>query len=260
MTNKTIIITLTIATTFIILATTSTAYAQVSNFYWSEDDGTGEVFTADSAGQNIAQVTSGGFARIDDVEIDPLAGKLWWNNWTPGPVNAGASEGIYSSNLDGTGLLQVTGAAQSTTFTGFASGLTGIVLDPVAQQVFFTRGVSYANLNGGEVSRVNMDGTGYLMLSLNNDSWHPDGIELDSSTNTLLWGDPGVLPEFDASGPVNCMDTNGGNRQIFQLPHIFGLSHSLSNRYACLQHLVQHLVCQYLDRLRFELVQQLDMD
>jgi len=149
MTNKTIIMTLIIATTFIILATTSTAYAQVSNFYWSEDDGTGEVFTADSAGQNVAQVTSGGFVRIDDVEFDPLANRLWWNNWGAPVFFGGPSEGIYSSDPDGLNQVQVTGSAtpfapQFTTNNGEASGLTGIVLDPANSQLFFTRGVSYA--------------------------------------------------------------------------------------------------------------------
>jgi len=233
MTKTTILMTLIIAMTFIVLVTTSSAYAQVSNFYWSEDDLSGEVFTADSATQTVTQVTSGGFIRIDDVEIDPLANRLWWNHWGAPFLFGSASEGIYSSNLDGTGQLQVTGAAQSTTINGAASGLTGIVLDPANQIVFFTRGVSYAQNvppnSGGEVSRVNMDGTGYLKLNINNDSWHPDGIELDSSSNTLLWGDAGVLVgAIGASGPVNCMDTSGGNRQVSLLPQMPGQGRSLA--------------------------------
>jgi len=213
---------------------TSPAYAQVSDFFWS--DGTGEIFTADSAGQNVAQVTSGGLDRINDVEFDPLANKLWWNNWAPGP-GTGPLEGIYSSDPDGNNQVQVTGSAtpfapQFTTTNGEASGLHGIVLDPVAQQVFFTRGVSYAQNfppnASGEVSRINMDGSGYTLLTIINDSWFPQGIELDTSTNTLLWGEPGVFSTVTASGPVNCMDTNGGNKQINQIAHTDGHGRSLA--------------------------------
>jgi len=208
--------------TFIVLTTTSPAYAQVTNFFWSEDDGTGEIFTADSAGQNVVQVTSGGFARIDEVEIDPLAGRLWWNNWVPG--TPAASEGLYESNLDGSVQVQMPGLLSSC--GGFPSGLTGIVLDPVTQRLFYTRGVSYDNCPNGEVSRVNMDGTGYIQLdSAGGDSWHPDGIEL--SGNTVFWGNAGVLVG-PAGGPVNSMDTNGGNQQINQLPHIIGHGRSLA--------------------------------
>jgi len=78
----------------------------VTDFFWSEDDGTGEIFTADSATKTVTPITSGGFVRIDDVEVDPLTGNVWWNNWIPGPSNAGSDEGIYRSNLDGTGQVQ----------------------------------------------------------------------------------------------------------------------------------------------------------
>jgi len=188
------------------------AFAQVTDFYWSEDTLTGdEVFTADAATQTVTQVTSGGFNRIDDVEIDPIANKLWWNNWNP-PPGMTPQEGIYSSNLDGTGQVQVTSGAQSNTPTGFASGLHGLVLDPSNQVVFFTRGVSYANAPYGEVSRVNMDGTGYAQLnSPAGESWFPSGIERVG--NTLYWGNPGVIVFGFADGAVNSMDTSGGNLQ-----------------------------------------------
>jgi len=195
------------------------AFGQVSDFFWSEDDGTGEIFTADSAGQNVGQVTSGGFARIDDVEIDPGAGKLWWNNWVPGTPSA--SEGIYNSNLGGAGQVQLPGLVSSC--SGPPSGLTGLVLDPANQRLFYTRGVSYNNCPDGETSRVNMDGTGYLALDV--DSWHPDGIDL--SGGTVFWGNTGILPST-AEGPLNTMDTSGGTKVINQLPHVTGEGRSLS--------------------------------
>jgi len=224
--------------TFIVLVTTSPAYAQIGNFFWSEDDGTGEVFTADSAGQNVAQVTSGilgggTFARIDDVEIDPLAGKLWWNNWVPGTPSV--TEDIYNANLDGSGQVSlglINSCPVGINF-GFgittvdASGLNGIVLDPANQRLFYTRGVSYNNCPNGEVSRVNMDGTAQTKLdnTAGGDSWHPDGIDL--SGNTLFWANPGFFTG-PAGGPVNSMDTNGGNQQINLLPHITGDGRSVA--------------------------------
>jgi len=230
MTNKTILMTLIIATTFIILATTSTAYAQVDNFYWSEDTGSGEVFTADSAGLNVAQVTSpsGQFVRIDDVEFDPLTNRVWWNNWTPGFFNASPQEDIYNANVDGTGQVFL-GLVNSCPNIGPPSGLNGIVLDPANSRLFYTRGVSYGNCNGGEISTVNMDGTGQTQLDsiAGGNSWHPDGIEL--SGNTLYWGDPGVIP-FPATGPVNSMNDDGTN-QLFNLllPHVDGHGRSMAH-------------------------------
>jgi len=221
--GKTILLTLLIVMTFIVLSTTSPAYAQVSNFFWSEDDGTGEVFTADSATQTVSQVTAGGFDRIDDVEIDPLAGKLWWNNWVPGVPSP--SEGLYNSNLDGSVQVQMPGLASSC--GGFPSGLTGLVLDPGNLRLFYTRGVSYDNCPNGEVSRVNLDGTGYIQLdSPGGDSWHPDGIEL--SGNTIFWGDPGVIQPQPAGGAVNSMDTNGVLQIPNLVPHTDGHGRSLS--------------------------------
>jgi len=222
MTKNTIILTSIIATTFIILATTSPAYAQVSDFYWSEDTGTGEVFTADSAGQNVLQVTSppGQFVRIDDVEFDPLTSKVWWNNWVPGIPSA--SEDIYNANVDGT-LQTSLGLISSCPGGPPPSGLTGIVLDPANSGLFYTRGVSYANCPLGEVSSVNMDGTAQTLLDAQ--SWHPDGIEL--SGGTVYWGAPGILTG-PATGPLNQMDTAGGNKVIAQLPHVTGEGRSIA--------------------------------
>lgn len=231
--TKTILSTAIIATTFIILATSSNAYATVSDFYWSETiswtaPGTGgEIFTADAATKTISQITTGGFNRIDDVEIDPIASTLYWNNWASGPANSSPTEGIYASNLDGTAQIQVTGVAESSSSATGAAGLHGISLDPANQKIFFTRGVSYANGNGlGEVSVVNMDGTGYSKLDAPNDSWFPSGIALDSNTNTVYWGSPGIIG-VPYNGAVNSMDTSGGSKTVL-VPHGSGQGRSLA--------------------------------
>ena len=103
------------------------------------------------------------------------------------------------------------------------SGLTGIVLDPANQILFYTRGVSYGNCPFGEVSSVNMDGSSPTVLDI--DSWHPDGIDL--SGGTVYWANPGINLG-SASGPLNTMDTAGGNKNIAQLPHISGHGRSVA--------------------------------
>jgi hypothetical protein len=193
----------------LLIPTSNFAFAQVTDIYFSQEPSPSldEVFSGTPGSNTVTQLTSGGFVRIDDVEIDPIAGKLWWNNWVV-PGAGSPLEGIYSSNLDGTGQVQVTGAAESSGSNGFASGLHGIVLDPANQHIFFTRGVSYAN--PGEVSRVNMDGTGYTQLdAAQNDAWFVHGIEL--SGGTVYWGEPGVFPGI-FGGAVNSMDTAGAGK------------------------------------------------
>ena len=139
-------------------------------------------------------------------------------------------EGIYSSNLDGTGQVQVTSGTESNT-GGFASGLHKMVLDPANQKVFFTRGVSYANPifgSSGEVSSVNMDGTGYTQLNINSDNWFPSGIE--RSGTTLYFGDPGVFINT-LGGAVNSMMTDGSSPVANLVPHTAGegRSHALDS-------------------------------
>ena len=92
------------ATLFLIPSSNLVSAPSVASVYWSEDDGTGEIFSADLATQTVTQITSGGFDRIDDVELNALNAKLWWNNWDPGTPSA--TEGLWESNLDGTGQVQ----------------------------------------------------------------------------------------------------------------------------------------------------------
>jgi len=207
---------------------------QVSNFYWSETTNWdapgigGEVYTADAATKTITQLTAGGFARIDDVEIDPVSNQLFWNNWASGFFNSSPAEGIYKSNLDGTGQVQVTGLAQSSSSASGAAGHHGIALDPDNQIIYFTRGVSYADFGSGgpEVSKVNMDGTSYTRLNGIEDGWFLSGIALDTSSDTLYWGSPGVLNTF-TGGAVNSMNTNGANIQYNLVPHTDGIGRAL---------------------------------
>ena len=111
-----VISTIAVLLSFSILSSADAA-PTVASFYWSERDNAGaQIQTADVGFPAIHTpvitsntVYGAPYGNIDDVEIDPLAGNLWWNNWTPGPGNAGVHEGIYSSPLNGTPQLQVTG-------------------------------------------------------------------------------------------------------------------------------------------------------
>jgi hypothetical protein len=215
----------------LLIPTTNFAFAQVSDFYWNSDTPTGdEVFTADAATKTVSQVTGGGFSRINDVEYDQTASKVWWNNWTPGTPSA--TEGIYSSNVDGSGQVQVLSGLQNSCAPGTSNpaGLHGIVLDPANSDVYFTRGVSYANCGGGEVSVIGMNGAGYTILdgTPGGDSWFPSGIELDSATSTLYWGNPGLITGFAGDGSINSMTTAGAGHVYNIVPHTTGEGRSLA--------------------------------
>ena len=204
----------------------------VSKFYWSQSTswtapGTGgAVFSANEDGSNRVQLAAG-FNRIDDVEVDTLNGRLFWNNWASGQVNNN-TEGIYRSALDGSGQVKITDVAESNSSAAAASGMHGIALDPVNGIVYFTRGVSYADNNGGpEVSKVSMDGTGYTRLNANDDGWFLSGIDIDTATNALFWGSPGVLNTGNG-GAVNRMNLDGTNKQYNRVPHTNGLGRAIA--------------------------------
>jgi len=70
--------------------------AQVSNFYWSEDDGTGEIFTADRATQTITQLTSQPGVLFG---TDARGGNLILINQNTGVSNIVGSIGILVPSL-----------------------------------------------------------------------------------------------------------------------------------------------------------------
>lgn len=176
--------------------------SSVVQIYWSDS---GTVNRANPDGTN-SMVLAAGFARIDDVELDQVANKLYWNNWQPPPPGSPA-EGIYQSDLNGANQILLTSASSNA--PGNASGLHGIDVDGANGVVYFTRGVSYANVNGAEVSKVNTNGTGYTkLIGANGVTWFPSGIVVDGPNGLVYWGDPGVI-NFPPNGAVNVMTTAG---------------------------------------------------
>lgn len=195
--------------------------AAPARFYWTNgwtspaNSGNGPAGTVnriDANGANpvvlATQGASGGqLWRVCDVELDQARQVIYFNNWNSGaPVT---DEGIYRTSLNGTG--QVLFTTANSAGTGFDSGLHRISIDPANGDVYFTRGVSYANSNGPEVSRVNVTGGGYTQLyGAPGDGWFTSGLDLDPATGDVYWGDSGVIYNPPA-GAANVMDNNGAN-------------------------------------------------
>ncbi len=200
------------------LAPAQLYWSQTTN--WNAPGTGGAVYTSDDGGATVTQIASG-FNRIDDVEVDSLNGKIYWNNWASGQPN-NTTEGIYRADLNGSNVFKLVSKAQSNSTSVAASGEHGIALDPASGVVYFTRGVSYADNNGGpEVSKINMDGTGYTRLSTNNSGWFFSGIDVDPAAGTLYWGSPGVL-NTGTGGAVNRMTTNGTGHTYNLVAHTDG--------------------------------------
>ncbi len=111
----------------------------------------------------------------------------------------------------------------------------GLSLDTGNQQVYFTRGVSYANRPCagpagacGEVSRIDYAGANYFQLTGDTlgQTWFPHGIAVDVGGNTIYWGEPGVLPN-PPNGAVNTMPLAGGPG-LQLLPHDDGEGRSIA--------------------------------
>ena len=199
----------------------SGASAAVTQFYWtngwtsptnSGGGPPGTVNRVDAGGANPTLIaTLDGFGnplfRVADVEIDQTRGFLYWNNWNSGVT--GPNEAIYRSNLNGAG--QVLFTSSNSANTGTASGLHRISIDETNGDVYYTRGVSYANGNGPEVSRVDVNGANYVRLyGSPADGWFPSGIVVDPVNNKVYWGDSGVF-DNNVGGAVNVMDMNGAS-------------------------------------------------
>jgi hypothetical protein len=150
-----------------------------------------------------------GLETIGDVEVDAINGHLYFNYWLrPGNGGVGdALEGLWRSDLDGGGAGLWSDA--SNTCSGFASGSHGNALDVTNGVVYFTRGVSYADCNGAEISKINFDGTGYTRLNgPGQDGWFLEGVDVDVANGKVYWGSPGViLGALD--GAVNVVNTDG---------------------------------------------------
>lgn len=178
------------------------AIAAPTAIYWTDRDNA--TLNRHDLSTNIVLVPPTG-GRLQDVDLDPATGTLFFSDW--GTLFVGGGGSINQVNTDGTGLATVLS-------TGDA--VHQLALDPANSRIFFTRAVSY---DGREISVVNMDGTGYAVLHF--PDWFPSGLALDSANNKLYWGDIGVLNFGTPRGAVNVMNTDGTFPTQLQ-PHVNG--------------------------------------
>ena len=204
-----------------LLSIQSYTSASPLRFYWTNgwtspaNSGGGPAGTVnriDAGGANPTVIAtldgSGGpLFRVTDVELDQTRSSVYWNNWNSGGANASANEAIYRSDLNGNSQVLFTNSTNAS--TGFASGLHRISVDETNGDVYYSRGVSYANGNGPEVSRVDVNGANYTQLfGSSSQGWFTSGLVVDPANSRVFWGDSGVLNK-PPNGAVNVMGTNG---------------------------------------------------
>ena len=180
------------------LATIScqSAWAAVSNVYWTDRDGARLYVTAIGGGTNLL---ASGYARLQDVDLDYNTNTLYFTDWGPvGPPGGQGTINRIQTNGSGLGTVLNTGDA-----------VHQVELDPANSRMYFTRAVSYDNR---EISRVDMNGANYTVLQQGTNTnpwgWFQSGLALDSVNNLLYWGDIGIIPN-PPNGSINVMNTNG---------------------------------------------------
>jgi hypothetical protein len=202
---------LAIATVLVGALTAPPALAAPTAIYWTDRDNA--TLYRNVGGVNTLLVSPTG-GRLQDVDLDPATGTLFFSDW--GPIGPPGGQGsIDKVNTNGTGLATV-----------FSTGdaVHQLALDPASNtsRIFFTRAVSYDN---HEISVVNTDATGYTVFLSGGGAgpgWFPSGLALDSVNNKLYWGDIGVIPN-PPNGAVNVLNTVGAVLPTQLQPHITGL-------------------------------------
>ncbi len=194
-------------------------HSAVARVFWT-DRNAATVSVTDVASGVTKQLVAPTGGRLQDVDLDAAAGVLYFADW--GPVGFPGSQGtINQVNTDGTGLAPVCGPGT------LGDAVHQLALDPVAQQIYFTRGVSYDN---HEVSRVNYGPgcAGYTVSFLagggGGPGWFPSGLAHDPVNDILYWGDIGVL-FLPPNGSVNQMTASTlavGPLPTQLTPHVTG--------------------------------------
>lgn len=192
------------------ILTTESAMAAVTKVYWTDrDNATLSVTNVGGGGTTV--LVPGGFSRLQDVDLHPSDGRLYFSDW--GPVGTPGGEGsINRVNTDGTGL----GTVLST-----GDAVHQLALD--GNDIYFTRAVSYDNR---EISRVGTNGAGYTVLhsgvGAGTNGWFYSGLAVDSANDRIYWGDIGILtPAPPADGAVNSITLAGGSPTTL-VPHVNG--------------------------------------
>ncbi|HRQ72769.1 MAG TPA: hypothetical protein PLU35_07055, partial [Phycisphaerales bacterium] len=157
------------------------------------------VYWTDAAGVQRSNYDGTGAAQViasfnaEDVEIDPVAGKIFWvDSW------GGPSVNIYAANLNGSGQQTLVTLSGNTV-------VSGLTVDPGTQTVF------WSNYVAGTVSAIPYAG-GTPSTILGGYPWVA-GLEYEATTNRLYIvnkGSASVAWMNPSGGPLTTVFTGSG--------------------------------------------------
>ncbi len=163
-----------------------------SNVHWSNLDGSGAelLFNAGAPGM------------VQDLTLDPAAGKIYASNWSgaPGPIGK-----IQRANLDGSGLEDVV--------TAIRNGPVGLGVDHAGGKIY------WAKFNFDEeparIQRANLDGSDVELVVIDVDA---DSLALDLQSGKVCWTEP----DFDTgTGTIHRANLDGSDVELLPIEGIF---------------------------------------
>ncbi len=135
--------------------------------YWS---GLGGIQRTDYNGASPVTVVA--VASTSAIEVDPIAGKLFWANWTVSPPT------IHIANLDGT-------SPQTLVTLPVNTAPNGLAVDPATQTLFFSEYFA------GTVSAISYSGG--PITTIQSGMVEPEGLDFEPTTNRLYIVEAGTV-------------------------------------------------------------------
>jgi hypothetical protein len=159
----------------IFLSAPGVAQGVYSTLYWPNFDISGtlrqiESINVNGTGRTIV-VSQANVGDPTAVEVDPVAGKIYWHDQSP-------SSRIRRANLNGTGV--ETFVASS----GFASTIS---LDPYHGKIYWPNFDVSGTLR--QIERINLDGTGREIVIPQASAGEPIAIKVDGLNEKIYWFD-----------------------------------------------------------------------
>lgn len=171
------------------------------------DDNAGKLYWTESIGDRVARANLDGsgvetLLSINDPEslaVDSGNGKLYFDAFVAGPniIN------IHGANLDGSSLGVI---------ASVSNAVTGIAVDPTAQKVYWLH--HFEN----RIERRNANGSGATDVVLDNLTFRPTALTLDSESEYLYWADEnGSLfrSDLEGAGQVLLYSDVGYSRDLY---------------------------------------------
>jgi hypothetical protein len=117
-------------------------------------------------------------AFTGSVAVDDVNGKVYSENRSKIPEEAGRLTSIVRSNFDGTGFETVINNVPT---------VFNLAIDPLHEVIYWTSSAGLTNGNGG-VYRVDFDGTGFAEIFVMGSNLDTGGIALDFANGKVYWG------------------------------------------------------------------------